>query len=139
MVTALADISPKQTISTTTYSLTPIYKVTAPNDNYILLSQISLGADSNFLNDGFVDIEINGNKITSNSNALNEVQLISNLSIEFGVKDFIFIEPGSSLNINCRISSGSGTVQFAVTGTVVTKNEFQALRNKYLGVTGEVD
>jgi hypothetical protein len=131
---ALLDVSDKLTVTQTTYAATPVYTLKAPNDEFILLATINIGADSTFLNSGKISAKINGNFITSQGAVSRETGLIQNLSLEFKERDFIFVEPQSSLDIDLRMTTGTGTVQIAVTGTIVTRSEFEVLRAKYLGL-----
>lgn len=130
---ALLDIMDKTTVSATTYGTTR-YVLKSPNGRKIMLSQISIGVDSNFLSTGKIQLSINGSNSTTQNSSNQEVSLISNLTLDFKEKDFIFIEENSDIHIEFRVTSGSGVVQVVTIGTVLTIDEFNLLRKKYLGV-----
>lgn len=129
---ALVDISSKLSVSNTAYGSTPTYKYSVPFDKYVLIRQIAIGADSDFIATGLFQLKINGSNATSQATANTEVGVIGNLAIEFGEKDFIYVEPQGTVEINMRVSSGSGTAQVIISGTVLSRNEFEKVRAKYL-------
>lgn len=127
------DISDVTAVSNTTFSDTPTYTFKNPTNQWVIIDEIALGADSNFITNGKIQMKINGNVITSKGSATQEIGLIANLSIDFGEKSFIFLEPYTALDINARVTTGTGNIQCAVFGTQVTEDEFYKLKRKYLG------
>lgn len=130
---AKIDISEKLTITNTTYSTTPSYSLQVPFDKYLLVSQIALGFDGNMLANGKIQIKVNGSATTSSGVSGGEVGVIANLTIDFKEKDFIVVEPQSSIDINMRVTGGTATSQVMVTGTLLTRDEYIKLKNKFFG------
>jgi len=131
---SFVDISDKITVINTTYSDTPTYLVNAPNDSYVVISEISIGIDSNFASLGKFQGRLNAKPFTSKNSTSGEVGLLKDFSIPTTEKSFLVIEPQNTLDLNFRVTSGSAVVQCAVTGVIVTRDEFELLRKKYLGV-----
>jgi|SRR3989339_1781221 len=131
----LTELSSLTAVSNTDYSYTsPTYSVKAKDQEYLLISEISISGDSTFLGNGYMQIEINGENITNQNSPQNELQLINNYTFDFnGDKMFVYVEPGQKIIVNSRVSSGSGNMQVAILGMRLTKNEFEQLRNKFLG------
>lgn len=123
----------KITVSNTAYADDKGYTLKAPGDRYLLISQISFGADGNFLSNGKIKLRSNG-KFTETGADENEFGLISNFTYEFGEKDFFYISPNNKIEIFHKIASGTGVVQYFITGTLLTEEEFNQVKKKYLGV-----
>jgi len=129
----LIDISDKQTITVTAYPDPATYSYTCPNDAYALIRQISIGCNQDFQNNGRVQIKLNGTAVTTKSNALQEVQLISGLTIDFKEGDFVIIPPQSKIEVNARVTTGTGLIQPMVSGVLLSPDEYELLKIKYLG------
>jgi hypothetical protein len=131
----LTDVSSINSVSNTTYDeSSPTYSLQAKNGEYILITEISLGMDSNFLSVGYAQVSIAGQNVTSENSSSNENQFIANYTFNFtSTNAFVALEPGQSVKVNARVSSSSGKLQVGVSGIRLTQSEYFALRAKFLG------
>jgi hypothetical protein len=127
------DIGDVTTVTNTAYSSTPTYSVTAPNDKYVVVGEISIGIDSNFASVGKLQGKLNSKIFTSKNSSNSEISLIKDYAVPSPEKSFLFIEPQNTLEINTRVTSGTAKIQCSVSGVEVTRDEFMLLRKKYLG------
>lgn len=126
------DLGDVTTVTNTTHPSTPTYKVTAPDDNFLVLGQISIGIDTDFISNGKVMMTLNGKVITSQGSS-SEISLVNNYTFDTKSQDFIFLEPHQTFELFARVASGSGKIQTGITGTLLTREEFRKLQKKYLG------
>lgn len=134
MPNALVDISEAFSVSNTEYSDTPTYSLRAKDNRFLLLSQIALGTNSLFSSNGRLQIKINGVAVTNQSSPLQEVRIIKDLTLDFKDKDFIIIPANGTLEVFARMTSGTGKLQVAVSGTILTPEEYEMIKKKYMGM-----
>lgn len=134
----LTSLPTKKTVTNTTMDYTtPLHKIAAKSGQYIILSEISLGFDTVFLTYGYVQIKINGVPVTEGTS---EMQFLTNYTFDLNNdKLFIGLEPGGSVEIFARSSSGTGSIQTGIIGMECTPYEYELLRKKHLGLASWMD
>jgi len=128
------DCSDVLTVDNTAYDYaTPDYRlVIPPPDQYLMIGQIAIAGDSNFFSNGRMQIRINGRSVTAKAGSQAEVHVLTFATFESKSQDFLFVEPNHSIEINARVTGGSAQAQFMVTGTLLSRDEFERRRKAYL-------
>lgn len=127
----IIDFSSRFTVANTAYNITNRYRYEAPSGRYVLIREISVAGDSNFLSDGRFQAFLSGVAITSENGALTEVNAQTNFTVRFGDDDLFIIGPSEALEILLRVAAAvTARVQILMTGIMLTEAEYRALLAK---------
>lgn len=129
---AIKEISEVFAVSNTEFNATPAYQLEATNARYIVIKEISLSFDSNMQSNGKFLLRIAGSSVTSQG-ASSEQNVTSTGVINFNYDIsplFVHLEPGQSLDIDFKISTGSGDAQVFVSGYELNAEEFAKFKEK---------
>ena len=124
------DFSGKLSVSNTAYDAVSRYSYTPPAGKYLLVREVSVAGDSTFLSNGKIQMVISGNSVTSNAGTATEISPLNSFSLPFGDDDLIILGPGEKLEVNMRVTSGTGTAQALLIGMLLNEVEYRALLAK---------
>lgn len=101
------------------------YRVQPPSGRYLILRELSIYVDGNFVtNNGKIAVTLGSNSLSNSGGAAGEIQLANSLTVRFDAKDKIFLEPGQFLTADATVTTSTGTVQYALTAVAMTKEEW---------------
>lgn len=132
----ITKIPTKKTISATSINYdSPDFSLVNSGDKVILISELSLGFDSNFTSNGSVDLVIAGIKVSDTP-----FEPIGNITFDYsGEKDLCYLPPNEKLQVYYKVTSGSGVVQYSVKGVEYSLSEWDLILKKHFGKASWLD
>ncbi len=136
MVRPLIDFSDKFTVTNIVFSDAVKYSLKPSANKIIVLKQISVSGDSNFLTNGRLAMSVADQDITSKGGVSTELDPQANFNIDYRYEDGIVLKTAEEIVIKPRVTSGSAQMQFQVTGVELNVDEFEKYKIKF-GLGGD--